>query len=53
MEFKLVKKLGVGSAGDTFLLEDGKAIVVGKREDSFGTYKALFEKMKAFITVEE
>ena len=46
MEFKLVKKLGVGSAGDTFLLEDGKAIVVGKREDSFGTYKALFEKMK-------
>ena len=46
MEFKLVKKLGVGSAGDAFLLEDGKAIVVGKREDSFGTYKALFEKMK-------
>lgn len=46
MELKLGKKLGVGSAGDAYLLEDGKVIVVGKREDSFGTYKALFEKMK-------
>ncbi len=46
MELKLGKKLGVGSAGDAYLLEDGKVIVVGKREDSFSTYKALFEKMK-------
>ena len=46
MEFKFKKKLGVGSAGDAYLLEDGRAIVVGKRDDSFGTYQALFEKMK-------
>ena len=46
MELKLGRKLGVGSAGDAYLLEDGRAIVVGKRDDSFGTYQALFEKMK-------
>ena len=31
----IVKKLGSGSGGDAFLLNDGKAIIVGKREDSF------------------
>lgn len=45
MKHNVVKKLGVGSAGDAFLLEDGKAIIVGKREDSFGTYQAMFDKM--------
>ena len=46
MEYNVVKKLGVGSAGDAYLLDDGRAIIVGKREDSFGTYKALFDKLK-------
>jgi aminoglycoside phosphotransferase (APT) family kinase protein len=46
MKHNVVKKLGVGSAGDAFLLEGGKAIIVGKREDSFGTYQAMFKKMQ-------
>lgn len=46
MKYSTVKKLGVGSVGDAYLLDNGKAIIVGKREDSFGTYKALFDKMK-------
>lgn len=46
MKYNLVKKLGVGSAGDAYLLDNGKAIIVGKREDSFGTYKAMYDKMK-------
>ncbi|MBR1988480.1 MAG: aminoglycoside phosphotransferase family protein [Clostridia bacterium] len=46
MEYNVVKKLGVGSAGDAYLLDDGRAIIVGKREDSFSTYKVLFEKME-------
>ena len=46
MKHNLVKKLGVGSAGDAYLMEDGRAIIIGKRQDSFETYKALFEKMQ-------
>ena len=46
MKHKILKKLGVGSAGDAYLLESGKAIIIGKREDSFATYKAMFEKMQ-------
>lgn len=46
MKYNVVKKLGVGSAGDAYMLEDGRAIIIGKREDSFETYKAMFEKMK-------
>ncbi len=46
MTYNVVKKLGVGSAGDAYLLEDGRAIIIGKREDSFSTYKALFDKMQ-------
>lgn len=43
---KIIKKLGSGSGGDAFLLNNGKAIVVGKREDSFSLYKSLHEKLK-------
>lgn len=46
MDYDIMKKLGVGSAGDAYLLENGKAIIVGKREDSFQTYQAMFDKMK-------
>ena len=46
MSYNVIKKLGVGSAGDAYLLEDGRAIIIGKREDSFSTYKALFDKMQ-------
>ncbi len=46
MNSKILNKLGSGSAGDAYLLENGKAMIVGKREDSFATYQALFEKMK-------
>lgn len=46
MKLNVMRKLGVGSAGDAYLLEDGKAIIVGKREDSFNTYKAMFSKMQ-------
>ena len=46
MKYSVLKKLGCGSAGDAYLLEDGKAIVVGKREDSFTTYKTMFNKMQ-------
>ena len=46
MKYEVVKKLGVGSAGDAFLLADGKAIIIGKREDSFKTYEAMFKKMQ-------
>ena len=45
MGYNLLKKLGVGSVGDAYLLEDGKVIIVGKREDSFSNYCSLFEKM--------
>ena len=41
-----LKKLGVGSVGDAYLLEDGRVIIVGKREDSFSNYSDLFEKMR-------
>lgn len=46
MKFKVVKKLGVGSSGDAYMLEDGRAIIIGKREDSFVNYKSMFDKMK-------
>jgi len=46
MNYKTVKELGVGSAGDAYLLEDGKVIVIGKREDSFQNYQSMFEKMR-------
>ena len=46
MKYNVVKKLGSGSVGDGYLLEDGKAIIVGKREDSFSTYKTMFNKMQ-------
>lgn len=46
MKYEVVKKLGVGSAGDAYLLDNGKAIIVGKREDSFQTYQAMFDKMQ-------
>lgn len=42
----IVKKLGSGSGGDAFLLNDGKAIIVGKREDSFSLYNSLYKKLK-------
>lgn len=41
-----LKKLGVGSVGDAYLLDDGRVIIVGKREDSFSNYSDLFEKMR-------
>ena len=62
----IVKKLGSGSGGDAFLLNDGKAIIVGKREESHRMrkdfanteipYVILYDKMLALkeqIDVEE
>ena len=46
MENNELKKLGVGSVGDAYLLDDGRVIIVGKREDSFSNYSDLFEKMR-------
>lgn len=46
MGYILRKKLGSGSAGDGYLLDDGKVMIVGKREDSFATYKSMCEKLK-------
>ena len=46
MNNKILNKLGSGSAGDAYLMEDGKAIIIGKREDSFSTYQSLFDKMQ-------
>ncbi|MBO7254210.1 MAG: hypothetical protein J6V36_02785 [Clostridia bacterium] len=46
MKYSVVRKLGVGSAGDAYLLENGRAIIVGKREDSFDMYKSMYDKMK-------
>ena len=48
MKYNVIKKLGSGSAGDAYLIDQNKAIIVGKREDSFEAYKALLEKMKVF-----
>lgn len=49
MEYKIDRKLGSGAVSDAYLLEDGKVIIIGKREDSFSLYKALYEKMKPLI----
>ena len=46
MKYEILRKIGSGSAGDGYLLKNGKAMIVGKREDSFSTYKALCEKMQ-------
>ena len=46
MGYILRKTLGSGSAGDGYLLDDGKVMIVGKREDSFATYKSMCEKLK-------
>ena len=46
MNNKILNKLGSGSAGDAYLMEDGRAIIIGKREDSFSTYQSLFDKMQ-------
>ncbi len=46
MDYNLLKKLGSGSAGDGYLLPDSKVMIVGKREDSFATYKSMCEKLK-------
>ena len=46
MKYNLVKHLGVGSSGDAYLLNNGKAIIIGKREDSFALFKAMFSKMQ-------
>ena len=42
MEYKINKKLGNGAVSDAYLLNDGRVLIVGKREDSFLTYKTLF-----------
>lgn len=49
MKYKIDKKLGSGAVSDAYLLDNGKVIIIGKREDSFSTYKALYEKMKHLI----
>lgn len=41
---KNLKKLGSGSASDAYLLDDGKVIIVGKREDCFSNYQMLYQK---------
>ncbi len=49
MKYKIDKKLGSGAVSDAYLLDNGKVLIIGKREDSFSTYKALYEKMKHLI----
>ncbi len=45
-EFENLKFLNSGACSDAYLTNNGRVLLIGKREDSFSLYRSLFQKFK-------